>query len=242
MPEEARRISRIKINGEALWLKDFDQTSRPKWHAVQQAVFVVTRLQVLRPVPSRAGNAGCEHEIEAMRLFREAGARVPDVRWRREAAIAITDIGETLRAIEGRVGGAGIAVPAMAAARELGRIHGQGLAHGRPILRNLTWDGATVGFLDFEEQPMSVMPRDTAQARDILLLLMSLGRRNQQQLVSAAFGGYAAEMSAGVELELRRLARATRLLTGGLAPYLLRVGTRDVKGLLVALSVLRVGR
>ena len=236
MPGSAPRISKVTIDGQVLWLKDFDQTSPSKWRSLQQAAFLVTRLEILRPVPSPAGVEGCEHEIEAMRRFREAGARVPEIRWRRGAAIAITDIGETLRLMEARGGQAAIEGGAIAAAGELSRIHAHGLAHGRPILRNLTWDGAAIGFLDFEEQPMSVMSREAAQARDILLLLASLGRRNSKELVKAAFDAYATAMPPGVEPELLRVTRLAPTLTGRLGKHLHRIGSRDLDGLTSALS------
>lgn len=236
MPGSAPRIAKVTLDGQSLWLKDFDQPSPSKWHSLQQAAFVVTRLELLRPVPSLAGVEGCEHEIEAMRRFREAGARVPEIVWRRGASIAITDIGETLRAIEARRGQGAFERAAIAAAAELSRLHSHGLTHGRPILRNMTWDGASIGFIDFEEQPLSVMSREAAQARDIFLLLASLGRRSSKELVRAAFAAYAAAMPPGVEQELRRVTRFAPKLTGRFGRHLHRFGSRDLTGLTLALS------
>jgi tRNA A-37 threonylcarbamoyl transferase component Bud32 len=186
---------------------------------------------------------GCEREIAAMQRFREAGARVPELRWRRGAVIAITDIGETLRSIEGKLGEAGIEHAAMAAAAQLSRIHAHGLTHGRPILRNLTWDGATIGFLDFEENPMSVMPLAAAQARDILLLLASLGRRNSRELVKSAFAAYAMTMPPGVAPELHRASRLAGAFEGRLGRYLShRLGNRDLTGVALALGAVAGNR
>lgn len=77
-----------------------------------------------------------------------------------------------------------------------------------------------------------------SQARDILLLLMSLARRSGTELVTAAFSAHAGESPPGVEQELRRLARFVRPLTGWFGRYLHRIGNRDMTGLLVALSVI----
>jgi tRNA A-37 threonylcarbamoyl transferase component Bud32 len=239
----SRRVSRVTVDGEILWLKDFDQTTPSKWSGIQQAAFLVTRLELLRPVPSPGGMEGGDREIKAIQLFREAGARVPELRWRKGATIAITDIGETVRSIEGKTGQEGIRSGAIAAAAEVSRIHSRGLVHGRPILRNLTWDGESVGFLDFEEAPLSVMSREAAQARDVFLLLASIGRRSSEGLVREAFAAYAASMPPGVAQELQRVTRLAPTFGNRLAKqFVNRLGSRDVTGLSLALCAVAEGQ
>lgn len=242
LPATNRRIAPLEIDGVRAWLKDFDQPSPAKWHHIQRALFIITRLQVLRPAPSHSGIKGVETEIAAMHRFRQIGARVPQLLWAEGARILISDIGETMRDRQHRLGTSAIGDAATtSAARELRRIHAQGVVHGRPILRNMTWDGETVGFLDFEERPTEVMPVEAAQARDVLLLLMSIARRSEAELVRTTFRAYAADISPSVEDELQRLVRASRPLAGGLGRAFARTGNRNLRGLIGALTALPGG-
>ncbi len=236
LPATGRRVAPLQIGGKRVWLKDFDRPSPAKWHQVQRVLFAGTGLQILRSVPSHSGITGAENEIAAMQLFRQIDARVPELLWVENARILISDIGETMRDLQHRLGPSKIAAAATMGARELSRIHAQGVVHGRPILRNMTWDGRTVGFLDFEERPAEVMPPEAAQARDVLLLLMSIARRCQDDLLSVAFAEYAAEIPPRVERELQRAVRASGPLIGGLGRVLARSGNRNLRGLIGALT------
>jgi tRNA A-37 threonylcarbamoyl transferase component Bud32 len=237
------RIYRTEIAGRAAWVKDFDQPSPAKWAGVLRIAFLVLRLGLLRPVPTVAGVAGAEAELAAMRRFREAGARVPDILWVDGARFAMTDIGVTLRDAERRAESAGeIAAAVERVAHELARLHAGGLVHGRPILRNLTWDGDAVGFLDFEENPSLVMRSDAAQARDVLLFLSSVGRRNGDAVVRNAFAAYAALMQPAVRRELSRVALIGRPLAGRLGGFVARRGGRDALGLVRAVAAIQALR
>jgi tRNA A-37 threonylcarbamoyl transferase component Bud32 len=232
------RTTRRTVGGRTVWRKRFDRPSPPKWHRLQRFAFLVTRNAVFKAVPSPDGPDGMRQEIETMRRFREIGVRVPEIVRTQETMIEMTDIGETLRALEGKGGEGAIAGAVVGAASELARIHGRGLVHGRPILRNLTWDGSSIGFIDFEEELLAVMPLAAAQARDILLLLMSVGRRNSGALVDEVFAAYADRMPAAVAAELRRVYRLARPLTGLPGRILMRSGNLDIAGAVRAVSAM----
>jgi tRNA A-37 threonylcarbamoyl transferase component Bud32 len=234
-----RRIAPVEIAGTRAWLKNFDQPSPSEWHGIQRALAFVSRLRVLRPVPALDKIEGAENEIAAMQAFREIGVRVPELLWAEGARLLISDIGPTIRDEQrhrARVGG--VAKACLAAARELSRVHTRGLVHGRPILRNITWDGATVGFIDFEETPTKVMPLETAQARDVLLFLMSLGRRMDKEFLHKAFAAYAGNARPEVDRELRRVVHRSALL---LKPPFSKAATaqsQTLRGVVVALGTL----
>jgi hypothetical protein len=234
-----RRIAPVEIDGVRTWLKDFDQPSPAEWDRVQRALFAVTRLHMLRPVPSLSGLEGARNEIASIGRFEEIGARVPSVLWSEASRIVISDIGETIREMQRRLGVSSIDGAVVAAARELSRIHRHGLVHGRPILRNMTWDGQTVGFLDFEERPTDVMPLEVAQARDVLLLLISIARRCEPALVKAALTACSPDIWPGVEKELRRVSRAAGPLAGNFGRMLSQGGGRNVRSVIEALTAVR---
>jgi tRNA A-37 threonylcarbamoyl transferase component Bud32 len=234
----AGRIAPLEIAGARAWLKNFDQPSPPEWHRVQRALAFVSRLQVMRPVPALHGVEGAKNEIAAMRAFEESGARVPKLLWAQGAKILISDIGPTLREEERRMARAGFAGACLVAARELRRIHSHGLVHGRPILRNLTWDAETIGFLDFEERPTNVMPLATAHARDVVLFLSSLGRHFEGQFLQVAFVDYLVGAKPEVERELRRIVgRSALLLKAPFAKSATR-RSRAVSGIVASLAAM----
>jgi len=237
-----RRICRLNIGRTTVWLKDFNEPSPPKWEGLQRAASRMTRLQLLRPVPSGEGAGGARREIEAIRQFHEIGVRVPDVLWTNGGKVAISDIGETLRDLERRSGAAAISNQAALAAKELARVHSHGLVHGRPILRNLTWDGDRIGFIDFEENSAAVMSLSAAQARDVLLLIVSIGRRGAQEAVETALEASAATMQREVAAELVRAVRLARPLGGAIGDMLLRGGNRDLIGIVQAVRAVSAAR
>ena len=67
----------------------------------------------------------------------------------------------------------GIAGLLAACAGELGRVHRLGLCHGRPHPRDMFIAADRIGFLDFEESPAEVMPLAVAQARDMMLFILT---------------------------------------------------------------------
>lgn len=239
LPAANCRIAPLEIDGVQTWLKDFDQPSPAEWDRVQRALFAVTRLQMLRPVPSLSGLEGARNEIASIGRFEEIGARVPRVLWSEGSRLVISDIGETIREMQRRLGASSIDGAVVAAARALSRIHGHGLVHGRPILRNMTWDGQTVGFLDFEERPTDVMPLEAAQARDVLLLLISIARRCEPAVVKAVLAAYSLDMRPSVERELRRVSRTAGPLVGNVGRMLSLGGGRNVRSLIEALTAAR---
>lgn len=233
-----RRIAPLEIGGTRAWLKDFDQPSPPEWHGVQRALALVSRLRILRPVPALDGMEGAMNEIAAMQAFREAGERVPHLLWAEGARILTSDIGLTIRDQERGASQAVLTKACLSAAEKLSGIHNRGLVHGRPILRNMTWDGATVGLIDFEERPTMVMPLETAQARDVLLFLTSLGRRFDRAFLRKAFAAYARNSGAEVDRELQRVVRRSTLLLKSPFAKIAASQGRTLSGVIGALGAL----
>jgi tRNA A-37 threonylcarbamoyl transferase component Bud32 len=234
-----KRIAPIEVEGVRVWLKDFDQPTRAEWERIQRVVFGLSRLHILRPVPSLSGTEGARNEVAAIHRLTAIGVRVPQLLWQEGARIVLSDIGETLRDLQRRAGAASIETTAKSAARELSRIHQRGLAHGRPILRNMTWDGETVGFLDFEERPTDVMPLETAQARDVMLLLISAARRCEADLVKEVFAAYSRDMPPGIEGELQRVSRLAGTSIGRFGGVLAGISSRNVQSIVKALAAVR---
>lgn len=109
------------------------------------------------------------------------------------------------------------------AGRALCRLHRAGLYHGRPALRDMTWDGARMTFLDWENRTyFHDLPH--RQMTDAVLFIQGMFRESwmKEEWVQAAWDGYASE---GGAMLLRDAAaflrhhRAIAGLTGILHPF-----------------------
>jgi tRNA A-37 threonylcarbamoyl transferase component Bud32 len=234
-----RRIAPLEIGGTRVWLKDFDQPSPPEWESVQRVLATVFFLQILRPVPALGGIEGARNEVTAMQAFRESGVRVPELLWAEGARLLISDIGPTIREEKHR--SARVTKACLAAARELARAHIRDLVHGRPILRNMSWDGASVGFIDFEERPTNVMPLDVAQARDVSLYLISLGRHFDGDFLHKAFATYAENSKPGVDRELQRVVRRSAMFLETPFSKVTAARSRTLRSVVLALQAVAQG-
>ena len=101
------------------------------------------------------------------------------------------------------------------AADALGRIHAAGLSHGRPHVRDFFLCDGEVGFMDFEEDPASVMPLEMAQARDVFLYFLIVASRAMRpgETCPAALEAWLRHATNATQHELRSLtALASRIL------------------------------
>jgi len=101
--------------------------------------------------------------------------------------LATLEMGRPLSVVlaEGQAGTA----PFAAAGAALAALHGAGVAHGRPALRDMLWDGTQVRFIDFERYrpgPAS----DRRMALDLLIFLHS---------IAVQAGAAAPELEAGLQ-------------------------------------------
>lgn len=165
-----RRITRLDWQGHTVWLKRPEAPRSLRW-----------RLQ--KGDPARA----FRREAEGLRALAAAGVPVPEVLDAGPDFLFLADAGPTLAALMADPARpeAGIAAAVTAAARALGRLHAGGLAHGRPYLRDLCWNGARITLIDFERH----RPRASGlrQGYDLVLFLASLlaDPRGQSHLAAA---------------------------------------------------------
>jgi len=153
----ALRVQPVDWGGARYWLKRPEAPRSLRW-----------RLQKGDPVRAfHAERAGIRH-------LARLGAPVPQLVASGADFLLIADAGPTLEAVLGDP-----ATPrdtartaAVAAGRALGRLHAGGLAHGRPYLRDICWDGAQIRMIDFET--FSSRTSAARQGRDAVLFLASL--------------------------------------------------------------------
>jgi tRNA A-37 threonylcarbamoyl transferase component Bud32 len=128
---------------------------------------------MLRAVPAPGGRAAQGIEVARLRGLASAGVSVPEVlhvteRWFALSYLGARSVDQLLR--HDAQNGQRYWEDALQAIRELHRL---GQTASQCFARNMMWHEGKVSFIDFEDDPTSVMPLASAQARDWLLFLHS---------------------------------------------------------------------
>ena len=217
----------IVIEGNRAWLKQYGQSSRAFALGVLNFIARRFHLDALRPPPHRGGDAARQVEARRIAELQAQQVNVPTVLGSGRASLVLSDNGRSLAACLREADSAGRDQLVRAALQAIAEGHQRGAYFGQPLPRNMTWDGETVGFIDFEEDPLEVMELDQAQARDWLMFGYGVAKHYEgrlevlQQLMADAMAAEHAPVLAhahDVTGKLRGLARlAGRLGRSGRA-------------------------
>jgi tRNA A-37 threonylcarbamoyl transferase component Bud32 len=166
------------FEGRKLWIK---QTVPPKariWHKIQRLVASLTGMPILRAtVITDGSHTHLEQEAERLCDFKIQGFDVPEVLAVYKEMMVMTDAGPQLRTLIDQTPETDKRLELLKqAATTLAKLHKKALAHGRPYLRDMTYNNGQVAFLDLEEDPTKVMSMSEAQARDVWIFLGSCSR------------------------------------------------------------------
>lgn len=206
-----QRVQRVAAGGRAVWLKQVEQLSL-RW-----------RLQ--KGDTRRAFEADREglHDLEALGLpVAHVVAEGPDFFATDEVGVQIAHL---LRSPD--LGGPGRIVACRAAGAALGALHRAGVAHGRPSIRDICWDGQAARFIDLERYRRG-QGSQAAMALDVLILLHSMFAitRAPAPEIDAALDGWRAVAPTGLWPAVLRRAARTRWL-GWIARLALRLRPRS---------------
>ncbi|ATX65935.1 lipopolysaccharide kinase InaA family protein [Roseinatronobacter bogoriensis] len=110
-------------------------------------------------------------EAQLLKEFRARGASVPEILAQDDTCFVMADHGMlVMKAIKK---GASPVQMMQRIGQELAELHRLGLAHGRPVMRDICWDGQNLTFLDLEAGA-KLQATQYDKARDVLLLLHSI--------------------------------------------------------------------
>ncbi len=148
------RVTRLEIADQSYFVKMVETHQR-------------LRLHVTKGDPAKA----LAREVGLLRAFAERGAPVARVVAANERHLILADHGTPVeKAVrKGEVSDALL--------RQIGStladLHARGLAHGRPVLRDICHDGTRITFLDLEAGA-KLNARDHDMARDLIILIYSV--------------------------------------------------------------------
>ncbi|GJH42634.1 protein kinase family protein [Pasteurella canis] len=154
------RIYRFEYFGQHFWLKQPEQL-KGIW-------------KLLKPNPKTS----FQQEIKTLRYFESVGAPVPMLHLYNEDFFVLEDVGRT--AIDWQED------PTVSTElkqtilsdciKALIELHEKDLIHGRPVLRDMTWQDRKVNFLDFEAHIYHKEKIIWDKARDVIIFLHGLCR------------------------------------------------------------------
>lgn len=177
LENKGKRILPFYYEEKQFWIKQPEVLS-PLW-------------QLLKPHPKQA----FQEELQTLLQLTEQGAPVPKVVYHGEDFFVLEDAGESISAwmdnpnLDNNQKFALLAEVCQA----LIDLHQQNLVHGRPAIRDITWNKGKVKFLDFEARSKSTN-RDWLIARDMIFFFDSLCREKSisNELISQSLAYYQA--------------------------------------------------
>ena len=173
---QTETIARHRLdNGETVWLRKAAPRQAAWRYSLLNGLAKVCRLGVLTPVPNPGGEAGIAIEAGRLRELAAAGIPAPKLLAVQENALLMSHMGEQtlLIAIEKQTE-AGSLEGWLQGLHAIEAVHRQNQFLSQAFARNmvLTETGG-IGFIDFEDNPATVLSLQQCQSRDWLCYLQS---------------------------------------------------------------------
>ena len=205
---------KLLLDGRRVWLKDYAAVPpvRRVLDAVWNALAVAMGADLLRTPPRHPAKASCTLELRRIRELAALGVRVPPVLGAGSDALLLDDIGSALgRELRTAADPARVDVLVGQAFAGIADVHVRGGYLGQAFARNMAVAEAGIGFLDFEDDPLEIMPLADAQARDWLMFAFGIANyyHGRAGVLADMMTRLRPRVSAGVAQRVARV--ATRL-------------------------------
>ncbi len=228
-----QRVDRIEVAGRTAWRKRYATPGRKLRLAALDAVARGLDLTPLRPPPAADP---CATERAMIERLAALGAQVPEVLAAAPNELVLSDLGPTLSGLCKAESNLDRRESLLIAGLDgLADLHARGGHASQAFARNLTVNERGIGFIDLEQDPLTVMPLPAAQARDLLFYLHSTARFMAElpERYADLYVACLARTDRDVRHAVVRCARGVRWLT----PMAALAGERS-RALAVALRVL----
>lgn len=175
---------KLLMDGRVSWLKTYQERSRSRLAATRMWNMVAQGLGACSLVapPQHGGEKTKQVEIQRIIQLRSQGVRVPEILAEGREALLLSDIGPSLSGqLKGAANDGQIDDLVHCAVGALVAAHGNNAYLGQAFARNITASEGRIGFIDFEEDPLQVMPLAHAQARDWLMFSAGVSRHYESR-------------------------------------------------------------
>ncbi|MCW9033080.1 MAG: hypothetical protein OQJ97_02590 [Rhodospirillales bacterium] len=230
----------IEWQGDKVWVKDKAPYNYYHWHKVQKIFATLFRIPMLRPTVSIGGQEGLYFEFSRLVQLHKKGVPVARPVALGKGWLATCHFGTPLQDLLDQEDSLTDREKLLiTGAQALAKLHQDGEWHGSGQVRDLVKTSNGVGFIDFEEDLLAEMTLVQAQARDILLFLISAARYAslEHNPLPAALSAYQQIAPEAVWPELKRLRGLTRFFGFLLKPWRQKLG-RDARQALLAVEAL----
>jgi hypothetical protein len=160
--DDRQRVFPIECDGRKYWVK---RTRKNLPNAVGKMLHRLTRV-----VARKDYDALVSHEIQSLNKLRDAGFVTPEVVFRNEHYMVLSDIGPSLEAVLTLASRDDRFAVIRKAAETLRQLHDAGRWHGAARTHNMTLCGDRIGFLDLENTVENWMPLTMRQGWDLYQL------------------------------------------------------------------------
>jgi len=204
------RIEMFDLGDEGAVVVKGQRPARGPWRfRLLSGLSTATRNPLLRPVPSPGGRAAQQTEAIRLQQLAAVGVRVPEVLHSSEDYLVLRRVmGQSLQShFERDPAQALIAFEAGLVGLQDVHQRQQYLSQG--FARNILLESERLWFIDFEDDPLQVMPLGEAQARDVMAYLLSsvwINRAPRQALMSV-WSTHFHRWSADIQNQIRQTTR-----------------------------------
>jgi len=173
-------VQKLLVGGRDAWLKSYGGQPRARravnkvWNALAGGLGAAP----LRSPPSHGGERAKQVEMRRIGELRASGVLVPEVLGEGPGTLLLSDIGPSLSSrLKSAADASQTDELVHRTVAEMVAAHRRGAYFGQAFARNITVapDGR-IGFIDFEEDPLEVMPLRDAQARDWVMFAAGVSR------------------------------------------------------------------
>ena len=172
---QTQRLDVIQTSMGPVLVKAQRLQRHPIRYAMLSALAWLLRLPMIKAAPAPGGSDAQNIEVLRLQALRQAGVQVPAVLHSAQNwfAMEYIDAPTLLGSLQSEVEISERLSMWLQAAKALGHVHARGQALSQAFARNCLWHHGEIWFIDFEDDPVSVMPLEQAQARDWLAYFYS---------------------------------------------------------------------
>ncbi len=178
---EKEKVFRLEHQGETVWLKKAERKQRKLLLNMMGRISSWMEAPLLTPAKKYGRRDSIQYEIKHIKMLEKINVRVPKVLARGDEWLILSDMGSlassyfknkqrTPKEIE---------LGYQSIFNEISKLHKSGGYLSQAFVRNITFldnDISKVGFIDFEDNPLTVSTVEEAQAKDLLYFTSSMAR------------------------------------------------------------------
>lgn len=179
--------------GEKLWVKQPEISKTNIWHTLLTLFSKILNNNFFKPTVVTDPKRSLAYEANKLAFLKSNGINVPKILIVKENYILLEDVGTPLSSLlnhDSIVLDEKIEICKKLSAA-LANMHNKGFYHSRPALRDITYKGGKIYFMDFEENLENLLTTQEAIIRDGFIFVHALFRKlSSPELIAITLESY----------------------------------------------------